>query len=125
MPETTVAGAPTASIVPTRTPNTTHLTLQKILVTGVQFSKTDSQRASEIQGSSTADDTTDTTIAATVAEAPADRLLVTLAVTAPEAEQLVFAAEFGFIWLTAEGPDASEEGTRIVTLSQVYVQVPR
>ncbi len=123
--ETTVAGDPTqTTVAPTRTPNTTHFVLHKILVTGVKFSKQDSVRASEIQ-SSNEDQSTDTTVAAVVAEAPADQLLVTMAVSAAEAEQLVFAAEFGSIWLTLEGPDASEEGTRILTLAQVMVPVPR
>lgn len=115
-------GATATTAPPTRTPNTTHYTLHKILVTGVQYSRSDSERASEI---SDPDESTETTLAATVEEAPGDSLLITLAVSAPEAEQIVFAAEFGRIWLTAEGPDASEDGTRILTLGQVYVAVPR
>ena len=124
--ETTVPGDPTqTTVAPTRTPNTTHFVLHKILVTNVKFSKQDSVRASEIQGTTDDVDGTETTVAPVVAEAPADQLLVTMAVSAAEAEQLVFAAEFGTIWLTAEGPDASEEGTRILTLAQVMVPVPR
>ena len=123
--ETTVPGDPTqTTVAPTRTPNTTHFVLHKILVTGVKFSKQDSVRASEIEATGDAE-STETTVAPVVAEAPADQLLVTMAVSAAEAEQLVFAAEFGSIWLTAEGPDASEEGTRILTLAQVMVPVPR
>ena len=123
--ETTVPGDPTqTTVAPTRTPNTTHFVLHKILVTGVKFSKQDSVRASEIVATGDAE-STETTVAPVVSEAPADQLLVTMAVSAAEAEQLVFAAEFGSIWLTAEGPDASEEGTRILTLAQVMVPVPR
>jgi pilus assembly protein CpaB len=125
-PETTIPGGTTDTTVPTKTPNTTHLTLHKILVTGVQLSKSDRESASAIQGTPNAANSTDTTIAAAnVAQAPADQLLVTLAVSAPEAEQIVFASEFGYIWLTAEGANASEDGTRILTLAQVYVPVPR
>ena len=124
-PDTTVPASPTAVTVPTQTPNTTHLTLHKVLVTSVQFSKGDRENVSAIQGTASDAKPTDTTIAANVAQAPADQLLVTLAVSASEAEQLVFAAEFGSIWLTAEGPQASEDGTRILTLNQVYVSVPR
>jgi len=112
------------TVAPTRTPNTTHFVLHKILVTSVKFSQQDSVRASEIQGSGD-DESTDTTVELVVSEAPSDQLLVTMAVSAAEAEQLVFAAEFGTIWLTSEGPDASEEGTRILTLAQVMVPVPR
>ena len=123
--ETTVLGDPTqTTVAPTRTPNTTHFVLHKILVTSVKSSQQDSVRASEIQGSGDGE-STDTTVELVVSEAPADQLLVTMAVSAAEAEQLVFAAEFGTIWLTAEGPDASEEGTRILTLAQVMVPVPR
>lgn len=116
--------ATSTTIAPTRTPNTTHFTLHKILVTAVQFSREDSQRASEIQTGDSAD-STDTTLAPAVAEAPSNQVLVTLAISAPEAEQLVFASEFGTIWLTLENADASEEGTRILTLGQVYISVPR
>lgn len=124
--ETTVLADPTqTTVAPTRTPNTTHFVLHKILVTSVKFSKQDSVRASEIQGTTDDANGTETTVAPVVAEAPADQLLVTMAVSAAEAEQLVFAAEFGTIWLTSEGPNASEEGTRILTLAQVMVPVPR
>jgi len=94
-------------------------------VTGVQFTKQDSERAAAIQGTPTVEKSTETTIAPTVAQAPADQLLVTLAVTAPEAEQLVFASEFGLIWLTSENASASPNGTRILTLAQAYIPVPR
>ena len=56
----------------------------------------------------------------TVERAPSNELLVTLALSSPEVEQVVFAAEFGHIWLTAENADADENGTRIVTLGQAY-----
>lgn len=116
--QTTVAGGATA-----KTPNTTHLTLHKVLVSAVQLSRTDSERATELNG----ENTTDTTLVkpATVDEAPSDTLLVTLAVTTPEVEQIVFAAEFGHIWLTIENAATDETGGRIVTLDQVYVTVQR
>lgn len=107
----------TTALALPRTPNTTHLTLHKVLVTAVQFSAKD---RSAISGEGT-----ETTVGATVAQAPGDQLLVTLAVTAAEAEQVVFAAEFGDVWLTAEPDDATEDGTRILTLSGVYVTVVR
>ena len=118
------AAPPTTGAV-AASPNTTHFTLHRILVTGVQFSKSDSERASAIQGTPSVEQTTESTIAPTVAQAPADQLLVSLAVTAPEAEQLVFASEFGLIWLTSENSSASPDGTRILTLSQAYIPVPR
>ncbi len=52
--------------------------------------------------------------------APSGNLLVTLAVDAPSVERIVFAAEFGLIWLTVEPADAPEDGTKIVTRDNIY-----
>ena len=51
---------------------------------------------------------------------PTSTLLVTFALDAPSVEQLVFAAEFGTVWLAAEPPDAPENGTKQVTRGNVY-----
>ena len=120
---TLAGGTDTTSSTTPRSLSTTHLTLQKILVTAVQLSQQDSQRASKINvgapsGAGPAD-----TIAANVNEAPSGQLLITLAVSGPQVEQIVFAAEFGHIWLTLEGANADEGGTRILTLDQAYVTV--
>ena len=117
--------APDATL-PTRTPNTTKLTLNGILVTSLQLSQNDAERTTEAQ--TTDEDETDgdqPEIAADINEAPGDQLLVTLAVSAPEVEQIVFAAEFGRIWLTGQNADTDDAGSRILTLDQVYVEVPR
>jgi pilus assembly protein CpaB len=112
-----------AETEPTRTPNTTHLTLNKVLVTGVQLSRNDAERTTETR--SVDEDSADQPlIAADIAEAPGDQLLVTFAVTSPEAEQIVFAAEFGRIWLTGQNTATDESNTRILTLEQVYIEVP-
>ena len=108
-----------------KTPNTTHLTLSNILVTGVQYSQEDSQRVSQTQSIGADEETDDTALPVSVEEAPAQQLLITLAVSSPEVEQIVFAAEFGLIYLTGQNADTDLEGTRIVTLSQVYIPVPR
>ncbi len=108
----------------TKTPNTTHMTLNQILVTGVQFSQTDAERTTETRVNDDGEDE-EVVVAADINEAPRDQLLVTLAVTSAEAEQIVFSAEFGNIWLTGQNPDTDEEPTRILTLEQVYVAVPR
>lgn len=113
-----------ASAIPRRTPNTTHLTLHGVLVTSVQLSRQDAERVTETR--TVSDDADDQpAIDATIAESPRDRLLVTLAVSSPEVEQVVFAAEFGRIWLTLQDVDTDTEDTRILTLDQVYVTVPR
>jgi pilus assembly protein CpaB len=112
-----------AAQAPTRTPNTTHLTLSQILVTGVQLSRNDAERTTETQ--SPDDDGDQPEIAADIAEAPDNELLVTFAVSAAEAEQIIFAAEFGRIWLTGQNPDTDDSGSRILTLEGAYVGVPR
>jgi len=115
--------AETNDAAPTKSPNTTHLTLNQVLVTSVQLSRNDAERTTETRSDDESDD--QPVIAADVAEAPGDQLLVTFAVTSPEAEQIVFAAEFGRIWLTGQNTDTDESNTRILTLEQVYVEVPR
>ena len=103
----------------TKTANTTHLTLHKVLVTGVQFDKNDSGQATvAVLGAAKKD-----ADASQVEQAPASKLLVTLALSSPHVEQVVFGAEFGLIWLTAEDFNTDETGTRIVTLGEVYGEV--
>ncbi|HEX6425206.1 MAG TPA: Flp pilus assembly protein CpaB [Acidimicrobiales bacterium] len=94
-----------------KTPNMSHLTFHKVVVTSVQFDRNESGTPLAGDGDEDQED---------VERAPSNRLLVTLALTSPQVEQVVFAAEFGHIWLTAEPTDADESGTRIVTLGEVY-----
>jgi pilus assembly protein CpaB len=122
--------APTAdpaspeAALPTQTPNTTKLTLNSILVTSLQLSRNDAERTTATQ-TNDEDNGDQPVIAADVSEAPGDQLLVTLAISAPEVEQIVFAAEFGRIWLTAQNAATDDSGSRILTLDQVYVGIPR
>ncbi len=46
--------------------------------------------------------------------------MVTLAMTAPNAEKVVFGAEHGKIWLSLEPANAALGGTRVVTEKSVY-----
>jgi pilus assembly protein CpaB len=110
--------------IPTKTPNTTHLTLNQVLVTSVQLSRNDAERSTETR-TADEDNGDEPAIAADISEAPGDRLLVTMAVTAPEAEQIVFAAEFGSLWLTGQDARTDSSNSRILTLQQAYVGVPR
>lgn len=126
VPVTVPASVPVAS--GERTPNTTHLILGQVLVTRVQFSQRDSERVSETRnadGTIETEDDTSGTLAPTVAEAPSDQVLVTFALTSAEVEQVVFAAEFGSIWLTAQTPQTDLSGTRIVSLAEANVTVVR
>ena len=95
------------------TPNSTHIILHKVLVTSVQIDT--SMGGLGVANSDDDDDETGP------AEAPSGDLLVTLAVTPADAERLVFTAEFGNVWLAAEGSDVPEDGTTVQTRGSVYI----
>ncbi|HUF33040.1 MAG TPA: SAF domain-containing protein [Acidimicrobiales bacterium] len=103
-----------------KTGNTTHLALHQVLVTSVQIGP----NAAGVPAVAGEDDAVvngaSVAVGRGVASAPTESLLVTLALDAPSVERVVFAAEFGTIWLTAEGDDALEEGTRVVGRGNVY-----
>jgi pilus assembly protein CpaB len=100
-----------------KTPNTTHLELHKTLVTAVQIVE-NATGVPTVAGDG--DDEPDEG----VVSAPSENLYVTIAVDARALEQVVFAAEFGTVWLANEPPDASEDGTRIVDRGNVYDSIP-
>jgi pilus assembly protein CpaB len=90
-------------------PESTHLILHKILVTNVQVNQAD-------------ESTTNTTVpsdSTKAATAPQHTLLVTLAVSAGQAEKVVFAAEHGRLWLASEPKDANEGGTQVQTRASI------
>lgn len=72
-------------------PQETQLVLQKVLVTNVQGAP-----AKQQSGTNQA------------TAAPTGSLMVTFAVTAAEAQKIVYTAEFGTIWLSLENADAVE-----------------
>lgn len=82
----------------------THLILHKVLVTEVAGAA----------GVTTGED------GEQVEQAAADNVMVTLALSAADAEQVVFAAEFGTIWLSLEGEAVPEDGTRVVTPLEAF-----
>ncbi|CCG02934.1 Flp pilus assembly protein CpaB [Blastococcus saxobsidens] len=86
---------------------TTHATLHGVLVTQVQGAP-----------ARTAPGNAET--ASTGTAAPSGSVMVTLALPAREAEQVVFAMEHGSVWLTLEPEGADTSGTRIVTQNDVY-----
>lgn len=91
--------------------NTTHLTLHKVLVTNVQ---TDTRSQVEEAPNDPANPRPK--------PVPGGNLFVTFALDAPSAERLIFAAEFGRIWLSAEPANAPEDGTTIQDRGTVYGQ---
>ncbi|MDH3752249.1 MAG: RcpC/CpaB family pilus assembly protein [Acidimicrobiia bacterium] len=98
-----------------KTPNTTSLTLHKVLVTNVQL-----ERLPEtIEEESSEGINSETTLA------PTGNLLVTVALDTADAERLVFGAEFGHVWLSSESEEARELGGRIQTRATVYLDLSR
>jgi pilus assembly protein CpaB len=88
----------------------THAVLHRVLVTQVQ--------GAPAPVDSAASDKSGTASAASVA--PTASLLVTLAVTAEQAEVVVFGAEHGTLWLSLEPDGADLEGTEVITPGNVY-----
>lgn len=82
----------------------TRLILHKVLVTDVQgaVSVTTDESGEEVE------------------EAAADQLMVTLALSASDAELVVFSQEFGSVWLSLEGAEVPEDGTRVVTAEEIF-----
>jgi len=54
--------------------------------------------------------------------APANSLMVTLAVTAEEAEPIVFGMEHGTVWLSLEPADADNGDTTVINPGNVYTE---
>jgi pilus assembly protein CpaB len=88
-------------------PAQTNLALHKVLVSKVQHGAASAQPDEGAQPENSAG-------------LPEGSLMVTLAVTAPNAEKLVFGAEHGKIWLSLEPASAAVAGTRVVTEKSVY-----
>lgn len=98
---------------PLRTPNTTHIITQKVLVTNIQFSSPPPSAEASA-----------TPVAVTTPQpnlSPGGSLLVTVALSGPDVEKLVFTAEFGTIWLAKETPESDEGGIQIQTRGTIYL----
>ena len=93
-----------------KTPSVSHILEHKALVTNVQ--------EEELPTSTLGDDGEVVTTGASIA--PTGNLLVTVALDAPAIERLVFANEFGSIWIAAEPSNASEDGTMLVDRGNVF-----
>lgn len=85
-----------------QSPLTTQV-LHKVLVTAVQQGETTAPAAD----------------AKTPAK-PVSTIMVTLALTTPDIEKLVWGQEWGSVWLTLEPKDADEKGSRVVNGKVVF-----
>jgi pilus assembly protein CpaB len=97
-----------ASFQPDVLPYNTKLVINQLLITSVQV---------EQLPSAPAEDGTDD---ASPDVAPTGNLLVTLAVSVEQAERIVFAAEHGTIWLTAQDGDTLEDGSSVREPGNIY-----
>lgn len=92
----------------TRTSASTHIILNKMLVTNVQVERLPASGEEEDAEASG------------VGLAPTGNLLVTLAGTAAEVEEIVFTAEHGATWLARQPVEADEADTQIQTRGTIY-----
>lgn len=83
----------------------------RVLVTNVQF------KASDVD---TIQENLDTGEDGVIVRAPKEQVVVTLAVDPEAAPRIVFAAEFGRLWLTSEGPDADTPDVATVDRPTIY-----
>jgi pilus assembly protein CpaB len=88
--------------------DTTKIILNKLLVTNVQV-ETLPQTPGEEEGERSGPDL-----------APTGNLLLTLAVDVDQAERIVFSAEHGLIWLSAQDENTIEDGSRVRTPRNIY-----
>ena len=88
----------------------THAVLHSVLVTQVQGAP--APVAPSAEG--------DVETASAGAPAPSSSLMVTLAVTAAQAEAIVFGVEHGTLWLSSEPDGAATGGTEGVNLANIY-----
>ncbi len=94
----------TDTTTPEKTPNTTHMEFQHVLVTNVQ-STTDPSSSDNKDG---------------VQKVSSAGYIVTLALTPAQSERFVFATEFGHVWLSNQPATVSESGTSLITLGNIY-----
>jgi pilus assembly protein CpaB len=90
----------------------TALVLQNVLVTNLQYTSPEDSAQAMLVAAAGSDEVSFT------ATAP---LLVTLALTSAQVEQVVFAAEFGTIYLTLEGQEVDESDASILAGLDVFV----
>jgi pilus assembly protein CpaB len=93
---------------PSPTAETTQLTLRKVLITAVQ-------RAPQATATQSADGTDPKNTSL-----PEGSLMLTVAVNDIDAGKIIFASEFGTLWLTKEPLDAQDSGPRVERKEVVY-----
>ena len=99
----------TAHAAQTKSSNTSRLEFQHVLVTNVQT--TEAPVSADIKDTKA------------VAQVTGSQFIVTLALSPEQSERFVFATEFGHVWLSNDPASVSDDGTRLVTVGNVYTVV--
>lgn len=103
-----LAAGDTVGVFVSLDPPSTHVVLHRVLVTQVQGAPAQAEASGDVDTASAG------------SAAPAASLMVTLAVTAEQAEGVVFGAEHGTLWLSLEPEGADIDGTEVVTPDIVH-----
>jgi pilus assembly protein CpaB len=96
----------------------THAVLHQVLVTQVQGAPTPVDPDAEASTEAASDDGTGTTPSGS--SVPTQSLMITLAVSAAQAEAVVYGIEHGTLWLSLEPADAETGGTDVVDAGNIY-----
>jgi pilus assembly protein CpaB len=91
-----------------KTPNVTRLEFQHVLVTNVQTTN-----EPVVPDESDQEDDP-------IEQISGSQYVVTLALSPEQSERFVFATEFGHVWLSNQPASVSDDGTRLVTLGDVF-----
>ena len=96
------------SIGSAMTPNLSRLEFRNVLVTNVQTT------SAPVTSSTEGDDEP------TIAQVSGTQYVVTLAMSPEESERFIFATEFGRVWLSLDPAGVGDDGTRPVTLANMF-----
>ena len=107
--EETSETSPEEAATPAKTPNVSRLEFRNVLVTNVQTT-------SAPVTSNAGEDDEETTIA----QVSGTQYVVTLAMSPEQSERFVFATEFGRVWLSLDPAGVGDDGTRPVTLANMF-----
>jgi pilus assembly protein CpaB len=91
-----------------QTPNVTRLEFQHVLVTKVQTTNAPVMPDESDQEEDSVEQVT------------GSQYIVTLALSPEQSERFVFATEFGKVWLSNQPASVTDDGTRLVTLGDVF-----
>jgi pilus assembly protein CpaB len=105
----TEATSPEESAEPAKTPNVSRLEFRNVLVTNVQTT------SAPVTSSNNSDEEEPA-----IAQVSGTQYVVTLAMSPEQSERFVFATEFGRVWLSLDPASVGDDGTRTVTLSNMF-----